>query len=324
MTDPSAPAASTPSSPARWRARALGAGITLFWLGMMFTLVRDEILPKRRAEALAEVTVQPASLVRDWKDVEEYVAVRFANRTVGAGVTRIAQRRVKEAGFTADVRFALDFDLFGVTRRILIRGGAELDAGFDVLAFHLLADLSPLNLSITGHEQAGELLVEVNQGGKVARARYTLERRISLLEAVRPIAQRNFAIRPGATIALPVVDPVWSMQVGIVEIAVRNRERIQLDGKDVEAYRVETRLNELVSTSWVDEKGATLRRQLAGGFFLDRSDTATVARIAPSLAEPVTIPPLHVADFAGVPVRPLRDLADRRSSPLGILDSFAH
>ena len=321
---PAAPAAAT-RPPRNVRRIVAGTVITLFWLAMMFTLVRDHILPQRRAQELAAMSVNPAKLVENWRDVEEYMVVRFNERPIGGGLTRIRREETTGTGYVADIRIALNLDLLGSTRRVHINGTAGLDPDFSLTRFQIEANLAPLAMSVAGMEMNEELLVEARQGGAdPTRTRYTLGRRISLLDAVRPLAMRSFRVEPGASISVPVVDPVWSMELGMVEISVLRAETIRMADGPREAFRVQTRLNDFVSTSWVDADGTTLRRQVAGGFVLDRADSATVERIIPGIDKPMDPVRVNPADFAGLTPQPIQRIGDARSSPLSILGAFAH
>ena len=320
-----APPDATPRPRRNVRRIVAGSVITLFWVIMMLTLVRDHILPQRRAQELAAMSVSPATLVENWRDVEEFMIVRFNERPIGGGLTRITRDEKSGTGFVADIRIALNLDLLGTARRVHINGSAWLDADFSLSRFQIEANLAPLAMSVAGMEMNDELLVEARQGdAPPSRARYTLGRSISLLDAVRPLAMRSFRVEPGASISVPVVDPVWSMELGMVEISVLRRETIRMADGPREAFRVQTRLNDFASTSWVDADGATLRRQLAGGFVLDRADSATVERVIPGIDKPMSPAHVNPADFAGVRPQPIQRISDARSSPLSILGALAH
>jgi hypothetical protein len=305
----------------RLKLQRIGIGIliTVFWLVMMFTLVRGRILPERRERALAAQSVEPSALTHGWEDVREYMVVRFGDTRIGSAATSIAQTM---AGYRAEVLFGLNMDLLGLQRNVGIRTAADLDRSFDLRQFHIETALAGMELALTGLATDEELYVEVKQGKSISRSRYTLDRQISLLEAVQPLATRSFKLEPGNTLVVPVVDPIWSLERGMLEIRVMNRERITLSTGEVDAIRIETRLNEFVSTSWVDEQGNTLKRQVAGGLVLERASEGQ-ARAAGGLEyQPIRIPPLNMADFKDVPVERLERLAEQKSSPLSILGTI--
>lgn len=317
----SAPAA--PKSARGYRSALVGFLITAFWLIMMFTLLRDRILPQRQQAALAARTVAPATLTGDWKDSEEFMVVKMGPKEVGGAITSV--RRVIQGqvpAYMAEFRFGVGLNLLGVVRPATIRARAELDSQFDLNRFALIADLSSYKLEVAGLARNEELLVETRQGGRVMRARYRLDRRITLLDAVRPVVGRNFKIRPGNSIALPVVDPIWSMDHGTLQLTVGDPEEITLDGKKVTAYPLKARLNDFTSTSWVDSSGATLRRQLAGSITMEQAPPGRVRSAFAQLDRPIDVKPVDEADFEGVPITPLKRLSTGGKSPLETLGSL--
>lgn len=305
------------------RLRWLGAAITVFWLVMMFSLLRDRILPQRRAQELAAASVEPSALVERWQDIEEGAWVRYGGKEVGSGITRITRMPGEAAGYDVDIRFGLNLGMFDLTRQIQIKGRAELGAKFELSRFHLEGDLQPLRLSVTGEATSEELRVEIRRNGIPSRARYRMDRAISLLDAVRPQALRHFKVEPGASIAVPVADPVWSMELGTLEIRVKDREEIDWEKGRRDAFRVESRLNDMVSTSWVDTSGTVLRRQLVGGFVMDRAEPRMVLVRNPALKEPVEIRALNASDFIKLPLQELKSLTEKKSSPLSVIGTFA-
>lgn len=299
--------------------KIVGVGITLFWLVMMFTLVRGRILPERREKELASQSMEPSALTHDWKDLRETMIVRYGDTRIGSAATSVVRTM---SGYAAEVEFGLNMDLLGMPRNIGIQAVAELDRAFDLRRFHIETGLAGFDLALTGMATDEELYVQVKQGQQKRLSRYTLDRKISLLEAVSPLATRKFELKPGNRLVVPVVDPIWSLQRGMLEIRVLDRETITVMGKETQGIRIETRLNEFVSTGWVDEHGNTLKRQLAGGIVMERA-TEGQARAAGGLSRAaLRIPELNPADFKRVPAEPLERLAERKNAPVAILGSI--
>lgn len=323
-TPPLAPVPAASSTRRRsWRGAAVGVLITIFWLGMMFTLVKDRILPQRRAAALAAKTVEPETLTDNWKDSEEFMLVKMGDKEVGGAITRVVRvGRGVSSSYKADFRFGMVLNLFGVARQANIQALGELDASYDLTGFKILADLSSYRIEAAGEMIGEELLVEVRQGGKISRHRYKLNRKISMLDAVRPVLARNFEIKPGNTVAIPVIDPVWSMNQGTLQLTVGRPEEILLNGERVQAYPLEMRLNDFVSTSWVDKDGATLRRQMAAGFTMERATRGRVEASAPGLMQPLEVGGIQAGDFAGIPATPLESLKPEGKTPLATLGAL--
>ena len=301
----------------------VGAVITLFWGVMMFTLVKDRILPQRREAVLSERSVAPAALTADWHDQAEFMAVKLAGKEIGAAaatVTKVMEGQIPT--YEAEFRMGIELSLVGIVRPISVRARGELDGEFALSRFHFSADLAGYKLSATGRASQDELLVQVDQGGGVNRARFQLDRRITLLEAVRPVATSRFKIKPGNTFAVPVVDPVWSMDHGTLVLTVKAPETIEVDGAKVTAFPVESRLNDQTSMSWVDAEGRTLKREVAGGLMLERTTEEKAIRLSPDISKPVEMPRLDLAGFKDVQPRKLGPMAKGGKSPLDTLSKL--
>jgi hypothetical protein len=303
----------------------VGATITMFWLVMMFTLVRQHVLPQRRAEVLAARSVDPVRLTRHWEDVEEYMVVTFGGVPVGAAATTVRRTGHAETpDYRADLRVGLEPMVMGLRQSLSIHAAAELDRLFTLRRFRIRLDLAGMQILVTGLADDEYLFLETERDGTRTRRKFPLRGPVSLLEAVRPAAVRTLQIRPGASLAVPVVDPVLSMQLGTLEITVVRQETIKTLNGDREAYRVEARLNDFVATSWVDSSGTVLRRQLVGGFMLDRTTSAAVRALIPELIkDDMPVPSLNPAAFAAIPPEEAATLGNPKDAPLGILGSFA-
>lgn len=298
-----------------------GVAITVFWLGMMLTLVRDRILPHHRQTVLASESIQPGSLTDNWQDVNEYVVVVSGKRDIGGGMTSIRRLPGSVPRYEVEFRFGINIMLLGVSRPVSMVGRGTLNANYDLESFTIMARLGALDWQISGLAVENELLVEVTEYGKTSRQKLALEKRISFLEAVRPLVTRKLAIKPGTSVSVPVVDPIWSLQRGYMQVTIGNKERVRVRFKDVEAYRVESKLNDLVTVSWIDDQGNTLRRDIAPGLSLERTTKEHAQAISDVMKESI---PTHSVDqdaFREIPAQSVDRLADKKMSPLSIFGS---
>jgi hypothetical protein len=281
-------------------------------------------MTQRRARDLAQAEGDPARLTEGWRDVEEYALVRFAKVNVGAAVTTVRRVERPAPHFEAELRIGLRPQLLLGKEAVSILARAVLDERFNLDTFHITIGLSTVRTTVTGRVAGGHLDAEVDVDGQKRRVRYAVAGPISLLEAVRPAAVRQLRIEPGSSIRVPVVDPVMSMDVGVMEISVVGRETIETDRGTTEAFRVEARLNDFVMTSHVDASGRTLRQQLVGGFVLDRTTSATARAAMPELfAGPIPMPVLDASAFDAVEVQSPGRLPSAGRSPLSVLSSFS-
>ncbi|MBX7246375.1 MAG: hypothetical protein K1X53_12835 [Candidatus Sumerlaeaceae bacterium] len=310
-----------PDSMKRFRHWPAAAGIliTAFWLTMMYTLVKDKILPARRAQELAAITMGPDELLRGWQDVAESMLVTFNGGVVGSASTSIVKTTETLSRYNADFRLGISPSFPIITQNLSIIASGELDERFQVQRFRLKADMAGFKFETVGYSTGDVLYVKTERGETVLKQIFNLDKPLSLLEAVRPAALHSLEIKPGKSVSVPVADPIWSMQLGDMIATVVKAEKVSVAGDELDAFLVETSLGDFVTKSWVDAKGTTLKRQLVGGFYLER---APRDKPMPPVSHQ-QIPKMNVAEFAGIQPKPLGTMADKKSSIWSILGEFA-
>lgn len=282
-------------------------------------LVKNHLLPA------APTQENPASdseleLTRNWKDIEEYMLLRLGNSTIGAFSTTVKMLEGNDGKkFRSDFRLGAQLRVGPLTRPIELKGVGLLDGKLNLDRFHLEGNLAGLPLSITGLAQGNVLMLRNSGAGEAKLARIGLPRKASLLEAIRPAALREFEIKTGNVLRMPVVDPLFSMQRGVAELVVKEKEKITVGGREIEAFRVESRLNEFVSVSWVDANGQTLKRQIVGNLTMEMTTEEEARKHAPAVAEAATVPPIEAAQFRGLPLQDVGTALGTESSLLSFL-----
>lgn len=277
------------------------------------------ILPQRSRPSLAVPAVDPAALTENWQDTEEYMLLRLGKNTIGAMSTIVKRKPGGERGFTAEFRLQAGLGIGPMKQAIKILGGATLDRHLQLQHFTIQTRLPGTNIEVKGLSRPSELLLQVERDGKRQLSRVEVDGPLSLLEAARPAALKHFEIRPGNTITLPVADTLFSMQQGEVQITVKNAEKIELGGKQVEAHRVEMRMNDFVTNSWVDKAGNTLRRQVVGSLAMEATTPEQAKGVAEALNEQIPQEPLSAQPFKNVPLQKASDLAAGYQNPLTLL-----
>jgi hypothetical protein len=288
-------------------------------------LVITHVMPQRSEVSLLTQARDPGELAQSWQDLEESLVIRSGRQQVGRALITVI-RDANGTGFRADFRMVLGLNLLGRQRDLTVRGAAELDNQFQLLRFHGAFDAQPVTLRVTGLVSGMDLYVAVSDGttSEPYRRRIVLDRAISLMEAVTPIATRAMEIRPGAEYALPVVDPFWSLDHGTMSMRVREPERITLGHESLLAYPVDLALREFRTRIWVNESGKVLRRRLIGQYTLDAAPRLRSDNLPEELQNPVVIPGLSASDFVGVEPNSLRGLVNQRrtQTPLSLLQGL--
>lgn len=297
----------------------MGTAITVLWVAMMTSLVVAHILPHKR-EPLPDSSIDdPATLTRHWQDSREYMLLKYGPAVLGASSSIVQKLDGPQVRFVANFRLGATFGFAKLKQAMRLKAVGELDSQFELSAFYLDSDLAGYRLRVRGAVRGTELFVDLDKNGQHSISRLQLGRRISLLEAVRPAVMHHYAIKPGATYVLPVADAGFTLQQGQVEMRVLERDDQVLGGRKVAAYRVETRLNDFVSSSWVDRQGNTLKRQVIGQLYMERCTAPEAEKISPVLRESLIFPPLDLEQFKRVQSQTLEQLTDGKQSPLSVL-----
>lgn len=263
-----------------------------------------------------------------WQDVEEYMLIiskgnRGLSRTpVGATATTIRRADNPTTGATYMAHFNLAGKLASLLPAATVKVAANLDKDINLTSFYGETSLGPLNLTSTGKLDGSILYILTTNGANVSKSRVPVENSISLAEALRPVLGSQMSIKSGSRISTPVLDPLTGISRGTLTVEIQDEELISVNGKEIQAFRVESSIGDIKTLMWVDAEGNTLRRQLVGNFFMERTTKEEALHQAPSLAEPVEVRPLDIAEFTGVPLQGSEAAEEQQSSGLGMIQNL--
>ncbi|AXA36538.1 hypothetical protein BRCON_1761 [Candidatus Sumerlaea chitinivorans] len=295
--------------------RVYTIAVVVFWLVMMASLAYRELGKSRGLVVGDDSPLAPAAIARTWRDYSEYALLVWQGATVGAMGTSITREQSPTPRYLLELHLEAQPRPLGGAGGITLSALAELNADLVLNRFRLLGRILGADFAMNGLISSDrELFLELRRGEERTRLRFKLEQPISLAEVVRPLALRTAEIRSGASFRVPVMDPLWSMQIGVLEITVGDIETLRLPDGEIQAWRVESRLNDFVSTSWVDAAGRPVRRQLFGGLWLDRTTAQRALEVAPTLASRLEFVDLQPSDFADVPQQPISEFGSALAS----------
>ncbi|MFP4378957.1 MAG: hypothetical protein ACLFUS_00520 [Candidatus Sumerlaeia bacterium] len=273
--------------------------ITIFWLFMVYTLVAWHILPERRIAQYS--LIDPRILAMQWQDVEEWNWIRKDGQTFGASRLTIEEELLpddtppEEQTYMLYQNLDLRAPILGLTKQIESAMTLRLNALFQVQDFVAVLESAPLRLEIDGYVDKKRLYFRVRTGdGDPAYLYLELENPISLLAAVQPLITRHFDLQVGDEYTVPVVNPLGGMSKLDATVEVAAKESIEIDGKDVEVYRLDTTSREITRSRWVRSegvnKGVTVRAELFQGLVTERSTKAEIIQQYLELARELDIP----------------------------------
>jgi len=311
--------------PPLWR-RLYGPLITVLWLGMMYSLVRDAILPQTQAMRTTEVDL--TTLATGWKDVDEYYRLVNDGKNVGGARITIAETTTFPLGYRSDFALSLTLNWFGKDLAFVINAAIQLDREFKMTDFHAQLRSGPVVAQLQGSMAPDHrLLMRVRIGdttlsGQASEMAIQLEQPLSLLEGIRPLLLRNREMVVGEAYALPVIDPIWQMERGVIRMTVEEKEPIEVGGTYFQAYRIRNEFAGQQTYSWVTDDGRVIRRQLLAdrAIFMDVSRAEAMPLQQETLAKRLEIVTIRPEDIAGATTMRLEDLDF--STVFGLLDAI--
>ena len=238
-----------------------------FWLAMMGSLLRSHLLPSRKVESGDALT--PSELIRDWKDVEEWMEVLSRGKRIGLACLTVRQEK-DGGGFRLDSRSALDMGL-PLGARLTMAASALMNPKFELDRFVARIGAAGQALEASGFALEDRLYLNFSAGSnRMRRAYWPLPGPISFLEAARPLAARRMDLVEGAEYHLDAFDPIWFGGAGEARMKVGATETINLGGRPVEATRVETDFGGRKAVAWVDADRSIVKYQVGETLTLQR------------------------------------------------------
>jgi len=277
-----------------------GIIITGAWLAMMFSLARAYMV--RKPEPVWSDnpfgTVQNAAR---WRDTNEYMKLISNGKAVGAARASVRRTTNSEAYRSEFVLVArLNNSILPTT--ISLSAAADLDETFHLTRFYAVGDLAVTRLTLAGEVLDGkQLLLALGKPGGVQRYKVPLQHPLAMADYMSPGLATQMPVRSGSHATIPIFDPFGSAAQGVVDIRIKGREHVKLEDGEREAYRVETSFHDIKTVMWVDALGQPIKRELAGGFALEKTTSESAISIAPKIEESPAIPPLETAAFADIP-----------------------
>jgi hypothetical protein len=227
--------------------------IVLFWLAATFLLLYRHILvPRLGAEAKLLLP----------ENEDKWMGIYLKGRKIGFASSRFS-REIDGYNVYEEIRMKLKVlntlqDIHTVTK-------VSLSPELRVRSFKF-AIYSTQDLEMEGRFQGKTLTVDIKTGSSRSRKELQLEELPQMNITVVPYLLKK-GFRPGMRVKMPVFDPL-TLSVQKMVIEVMGREKIQVNGIAVEAFKISGDLNGVSYIMWVDEKGNELKAESPLGFTL--------------------------------------------------------
>ena len=294
--------------------RFIGVVIVLWWLGMMGSLTYRYIL-NREVSIEGAPPLDTVALADTWRDTEEWMELRW--KGLGVGVMRSTAKAIQitrpdqrpRQAFHATMLISIGWGPF----KGRLVASALLNERLNLNQFSLFANLgSPENQirqqwRLDGVAKRTRLVLRVESDTGEQFQAFKLKRPLALADSLRPLHYRT-DLKEGDTYTIPVFDPIWNVKEGIMVVYVAGQETLEINGKEVEALKIETRMDNFQTVTWSDGSGKILKRVIPPLEMIAISEEQALKR-HPWLANLPEPPDLDVKVFQTQPTeKPIENL----------------
>jgi len=270
--------------------------ITLFWIIMMATLVKD-LIPYEISSGDATY-IDPQVLTEELISYSEAMRVIYKDKQVGVMTIRVSHLS-KLKKYLVAIRVVMLVGVGEYLENAIITTGVLLDSKFILSQFTMDIEFLNLSFKVKGLVDGEYLNLRLDKGGAPALGVMPLPYPISFLEAAHGVFFRNFRydLKVGNRYVIPVFDPTWSFQSGQLELYLEDFELFKEGKEEVLCFKVNMRLGKMRNTLWVDSQGNVWKRQLSEDLILKRIEHEERSRLVEELIGSTEIPTLTPADF---------------------------
>ena len=245
-----------------------GIAIVSLWLVMIGLLVKKLHF---KGEDTTSDTQHVAGTIdsrqREWKEIY------LKDKKVGYTATLIDPF---DGGYFVQEEVFLRLNLMGLASGVYTATQCRVDDNFLLRNFNFNMSSGIVRFNLSGRVEGKELLLETKRG----KTKRTQRIRLSsppMMGACVGHFLKSKEIRVGEAFKVPLFDPSTTAQKEAV-IKVVAREPITINRIRYNAYRLETEMWGKLLTSWVDEKGTTLKEEGFMGFTIIKSSAAAAPR----------------------------------------------
>lgn len=248
----------------KWVFNLCGAAIVSLWLVMIGLLVKElylkERIPAAESRHLAGTIDSPQ---REWKEIY------LKEKKVGYIVSLI---KPFGDGYFLQEEIFLRLNLMGLASGVYTATQCRVDDKFRLKTFNFNMSSGVVRFDMSGSIEGDELVLETGKGKGRRTQRIKLSRP-PMLGASISYFLRSRDIRVGEEFRVPLFDPSTMAQKEAV-IKVVAREPLSINRIRYNAYRLETEMWGSLLTTWLDERGTTLKEEGFMGFSILKSSAA--------------------------------------------------
>jgi len=204
---------------------------------------------------------------------EDWYLLKWYGLPMGRSVRRVGPRSDDKPGLAIEVDTTLRFSVADFPAELHMREVCLVHEDGVLDRFQLNVSTEALvshRMRYQGQRVGDEWRVEIDPGGGTEKRKYTFEapENLCLAETVTPYLMHRGEIREGASLTLPVYEPM-SNEVAPMTIRVLGQEDVEVEEESITAWKLEALYKDLISTvSWITRDGVTLRERSEAGLMM--------------------------------------------------------
>ncbi len=248
--------------------KLLKTSILLFWLVMLGLLIHRSYIKPASVIALDVITEEGVHAGEEWFGIYQQ------GRKIGYAHTQVA---LEGPTYHLFEESELDILVMETVQRVRTVINSYASKNFLLQYFDFSMQSSMTNMQIKGAVVKKELVLDITSGGQTRKERFKLQEPPYLSPNIKPALILR-GLEPGRTYRFPVFSPL-TMNTDDALITVEAKETIKVGDKEVPVYRLKESLQGMVTTSWINEEGETIKEVSPLGYMLLRESAVEAKKL---------------------------------------------
>ncbi len=236
-----------------------GVLIVATWIMLM------ALLGLKQTEAFRPVQLEKQYIGTEVESRQDWSGIYLRDSKIGYNCSEI--KRIEE-GYQISEDIVLDLTVMDMPQKIRTRVNAVVDSDMrlQIMSFRLSA--GAISMSASGTVRDKRLRLNMQTGGRAQWRDIPLSETPVLTNSLRYFVLKQ-GIKPGMKYTRQFFDPL-TLSARSMDILVLGKESLELRGTRVDCYRVQTSFQGMTVSSWVSDRGETLREESPMGLVLVR------------------------------------------------------
>ena len=237
--------------------------VIVFWVMMMGILIqRTYFIP-------GDDYIRTSYAESQLRPKEEWMGIYWGNDKVGYTVSEIKK---EFKGYKILDQAIMDLTVMGTPQRIDTQVTSHVDHAFTLKSFEFRLFSNLFTFEANGNVRGNELHLELLSGGSINKNIIPLKDVPCLSNSLKPLMLSK-GLSVGKRFKHTVFDPS-TMSRTPIDMFVEGKEKISLNDKAIECYRIKSTFKGIALRSWIDEEGNTIKEESPLGLILVKESKA--------------------------------------------------